>query len=129
MRILRIISVWLVALCIASFAFGSGKYFSTIFLTFGVFMTLPALGILTLLSIIESVGTRMGHPIVSLAAGPVFGLIVPVFIYLVAPNRDNAAEGLVLIGPITLVTGLVWAASYFCFPRASRSRSPPGKPR
>lgn len=128
MRILRIISVWLVALCIASFSFGSGKYFSVIFLTFGVFMTLPALAILTLLSTIESIGTRLGHPIASLAAGPIFGLVVPAFIYLVPPNRDNAAEGLVLIGPITLVTGFVWAASYFFFPHASRSRPPTDKP-
>ena len=121
MQILRITGVWLVALTIASFFYGGGgKDFLAVFLTYGFFMTLPALVILAVLARIEDMLVRRGHPVAALSSGPILGLVVPALLYLVASNKSNASAALTLIVPITLGTGLLWAASGLLFPRGSR---------
>lgn len=119
MQIFRIIGVWLFALIIASIILGGIRGFYTIFVTYGFFMTLPAIAILSIFAIIEAIFIHLGYSTASRAVGPILGLAVPVLLYLFAPNKSNAISALTHLVPITFGAGILWTASYSWFPRRS----------
>lgn len=122
MQVLRILGVWLVALSLTSMVFGGAKGFLLVFLIYGMFMTLPALAVLTITLTIEGVLVRRNHSLMAMALGPVIGLVVPIVLFIIAPNKNNALSAASMLVWITLGTGLLWALSYLWVSRRSRFR-------
>lgn len=121
MQILRVIGVWLVALSLTSLLVGGAKGFLVIFLIYGMFMTLPALGFLALTLAIERVLIRRDRPVMAVALGPVMGLIVPAALFVIAPNKGNALSAVSMLALITVGTGLLWALTYLLMKHRYRS--------
>ena len=122
MQILRIAIIWMLALCTMSLLVGRLDGFLFAFLLYGMFHTLPALLILALAAYIETVLVQRNRIIAALALGPAFGLLVPAGLYLIAPNKHNAASAMTGLLMITLLTGLLWAASFLLLWRRARQR-------
>lgn len=123
MQVLRILGVWLVALSLASLLFGGTKGFLFVFLIYGMFMTLPAFAILAITLSIENVLIRRDHPVMAVALGPIMGLVVPVVLFIIAPNKSNAFSAATMLVWITVGTGLLWALSYLWVSRRFRFQS------
>jgi hypothetical protein len=122
MQVLRILGVWLVALSLTSIVFGGVKGFLFIFLIYGMFMTLPAFAVLAIALTIEGVLVRRNYPFMAMALGPVIGLVVPIVLFIIAPNKNNALSAASMLVWITVGTGLLWALSYLWVSRRSRFR-------
>ena len=111
MRFLRILIVWIVTLALFSLLAGSGSGFMFIFFMYGFVMTIPALIALTVTSLVEDRVAKMESTAALLAVGPVMGLVVPVVLFAIAPNKGNAAAAMPLLFLLTLGAGLLWMAS------------------
>ncbi|GBH29103.1 hypothetical protein [Sphingobium xenophagum] len=123
MQFFRILGVWLVSLSLTSLLFGGLEGFIFVFLVYGMFMTLPALAVLAITLMIEGILIRRGHPVITVALGPVIGLVVPVALFIIAPNKNNALSASKQLIWITVGTGLVWALSYLWVSRHSLFQS------
>lgn len=120
MQLFRIIGVWLVALSLTSLLFGGVKGFLFVFLIYGMLMTLPAIAVLAITLAIENALIRRGHPAMAIVLGPVIGLIVPILLFIIAPNKSNALSAASMLVWITVGTGLLWAVSYLWVSRRSQ---------
>lgn len=117
----RVGVVWSAALLIIAMA---ATGFMAIPIPYVIFaaaiLTVPAL---LFLSAAESVERRLLAANRVLAArfvGIAFGFLVPLGLYLIAPNKANAMAGLVFIGPVCLGTGLIWSLTSPGAARAAR---------
>ncbi|WP_157225195.1 hypothetical protein [Sphingobium yanoikuyae] len=112
----------MVALSLTSIVFGGAKGFLFVFLIYGMFMTLPAFAVLAITLTIEGVLVRRNHPLMAMALGPVIGLVIPIVLFVIAPNKNNALSAASMLVWITLGTGLLWTLSYLWVSRRSRFR-------
>lgn len=117
---LRILGVWGVALTVASLIGGGGDGFMLVFALLGFFMTIPALVLLGLASAIEGAVLRASGPFAAAWVGIGIGLLVPVGLYAIAPNPENAKQALAFLAPLSLGTGVLWSLSGIVFPRRQR---------
>lgn len=122
MSFLRFVVVWLAALTIASAIAGKDGGFVVIFTTYGFLMTLPAIIAFAAAAVIEKLlEKKIGK--FSALSGVLVGATVPLTLYLIAPNKQNALSGMVFIAPISVGAGLLWSVSYFLVPRRKQDHA------
>jgi hypothetical protein len=110
MILVRIAGVWLLALSLATLALSGFEGFSTfVFFVFGAVLTLPALFLLFAASLVERRFLDAGRSLPAMSVGVAFGLLIPLFLYWIAPNKANALAGMDFIGPLCVGTGLLWS--------------------
>lgn len=107
--ILRIIGVWLTMLTVASLIGGGADGFVMVFMLAGFFMTVPALILLAIASALERGFAKAGHRLAAAFSGIVVGMLVPVGLYAIAPNPENAKQALFFIAPLCLGSGILWS--------------------
>jgi hypothetical protein len=105
---IRIFGVWLTALGIASRTAGPGA-FVFVFMLLGFFWTIPVLVLLLLTRAIESRLYKSAGPFATPWTGVGVGLLVPVALYALAPNPENAKQALAFLAPLGLGTGILWS--------------------
>lgn len=110
--------MWLAVLSLASMM-GGPQGFYIIFILYGFLLTIPALILLLPVQGVEALVHALAGPHVAAWTGVGIGLLVPVGLFAIAPNPDNAIQALYFLAPLSLGTGILWSLSSIpvLFPR------------
>ena len=109
---MRVSLVWIGALAIFSLVQTSGEGFLIVFMSFGMFWTLPALFVLSLLAAGEKFFVRRGGNFPALLLGPFGGLLTAFMLSLIVPKGRGSIPALDAINMLCIGTGVLWMLTY-----------------
>lgn len=110
---LRIIMVWTISICIVCYFLADNRRdgFILMLIVFGIILTIPALILLGIAFVADSILLDKGQVAAAFAVGPLIGLAVPLIMFAVVANDIDPVSKVVFYFKISMLTGILWSGS------------------